>query len=254
MYGEFAQVYDRLMDDVDYDAWAAHYAHLMGLCARPVKRVAECACGTGSLTVRLARMGYEMTGLDLSQAMLERAAEKARHAGVRVTLARQDMRGLTLGRRVDAVLCTCDGVNYLTGEGDAAAFFRAAYAALRPGGGLFFDVSTAHKLRDVLGDAFFGEERDDVCYLWQSRYDAAARVAEMDVTFFVREADGRYRRFRELHRQRAYETEELEAALRAGGFCGVRIYGGQTLQAPCAQDERIHLAAFRPPETEEESV
>ena len=126
MYGEFAQVYDRLMDDVDYDAWAAHYAHLMGLCARPVRRVAECACGTGSLTVRLARMGYEMTGLDLSQAMLERAAEKARHAGVRVTLARQDMRGLTLGRRVDAVLCTCDGVNYLTGEGDAAAFFRAA--------------------------------------------------------------------------------------------------------------------------------
>ena len=75
MYGEFAQVYDQLMDDVDYDAWAAHYARLMGLCARPVRRVAECACGTGSLTVRLARMGYEMTGLDLSQAMLERAAE-----------------------------------------------------------------------------------------------------------------------------------------------------------------------------------
>ena len=51
--------------------------------------------------------------------------------------------------------------------------------ALRPGGGLFFDVSTAHKLRDVLGNAFFGEERDDVCYLWQNRYDGAARTVEM---------------------------------------------------------------------------
>ena len=141
MYGAFASVYDALMDTVDYAAWAAYYKTLMEKCRVPAKgRVVECACGTGSLTLPLRRMGYQMTGADASEEMLAAAMEKARTAGVMIPFVRQDMRQLTVPRRVDCVLATCDGVNYLTSPEDVRAFFAAAFAALKPGGALIFDA------------------------------------------------------------------------------------------------------------------
>ena len=161
MYDDFASVYDTLMDDFDYDEWSRHYLRLIRLATGELpRRAAECACGTGSLTVRLAQSGMAMTGVDLSAAMLRQAEKKARDYGVEAAFVRQDMKKLTLPRRVGAVLATCDGVNYLTTPEDVRAFFGAAYRNLLPGGALCFDCSTRHKLEDVMGDAFFGEERD----------------------------------------------------------------------------------------------
>lgn len=247
MYEDFAGVYDALMDDYDYEAWSAYYLRLM----RDVQgnlpvRAAECACGTGSLTVRLARAGVRMIGVDSSRAMLRRAEEKGRAWGVDVAFVCQDMRRLALPRRMSAVLATCDGVNYLTREEDVLAFFSAAYAALLPGGKLCFDCSSRHKLEDVVGDAFFGEERDGVTTLWKNRLNREAHVVTMDVTFFAREEDGRYRRFREEHRQRAHSEEELRAWLKKAGFEQIQTYGEMRENAPCAHDLRIHYVAEKP--------
>ncbi|MDO5298767.1 MAG: class I SAM-dependent methyltransferase [Clostridia bacterium] len=258
MYDDFASVYDRLMDDYDYDAWSMHYLSLI----RDEKgdlpaRAAECACGTGSLTVRFARAGIAVTGVDLSAAMLRRAEEKARRWGVQVPFVRQDMRRLALTRRVGAVMCTCDGVNYLTEPRDVRAFFAAAYAALLPGGTLCFDCSSRHKLEETMGDSFFGEERDGLATLWQNRLNRETHVITMDVTFFVREEDGRYRRFREQHRQRAHSREEITAWLREAGFTHIRAYGEMRLDAPKEGDMRIHFAARKPasaPDRQEEFI
>ncbi len=102
MYTAFARVYDELMDTVDYGAWAARYAALMAACGVPEKaRCVECACGTGNLTVRLKKMGYQITGTDLSEDMLAAAMEKARAAGVAIPFVKQDMCALSVPRRVD---------------------------------------------------------------------------------------------------------------------------------------------------------
>lgn len=150
----------------------------------------ECACGTGSLTLPLQQLGYEMMGIDLSQEMLWQAAQKARKAGFGIPFIRQDMRQLRLHRPVDAVLATCDGVNYLLQDVDAAAFFQSAWEAIKPGGGLFFDVSTPYKLEHLLGSQFMGEDRRDVTYMWQNRYFPERQQVEMHLAIFVKEPDG----------------------------------------------------------------
>ena len=121
MYQSFAGVYDALMAQVDYAAWAEHYHQLMQLCGvKKGARCVECACGTGSITIPLRKMGYQMTGVDLSQEMLWIAAQKARKQGMGLPFIQQDMRKLHLHRQMDAVIATCDGVNYLLNVGPDA--------------------------------------------------------------------------------------------------------------------------------------
>lgn len=57
MYTAFASVYDRLMADVDYLAWARFYHELMERYGVPRGKVCECACGTGSITIALSKDG-----------------------------------------------------------------------------------------------------------------------------------------------------------------------------------------------------
>ena len=171
-YGEFAALYDLLMDDVDYDAWAEYYLALLERAGVAPKRLCDCACGTGAMSVRFARRGIRVTGADLSGEMLEQAQARAREWGVQAMFVRQDMCALTLPRPVDAVVCACDGVNYLLDDARLNAFFRHVRDALRPGGALAFDVSSAYKLEHVLGDNFFGEDREEAAYLWSNRFDA----------------------------------------------------------------------------------
>ena len=244
-YQAFADVYDALMDDVDYDGWANYYVRLLAAAGVAPRTLCDCACGTGSLTVRFAERGVRVTGVDLSGEMLARAQEKARRRGVQAMFVRQDMCALELPRPVDALVCGCDGVNYLLDDGRLNAFFAQARASLKPGGALAFDVSSPYKLEKTLGNGFFGEEREDVAYLWSNRFDPTSRTISMDLTFFVRREDGLYRRFDELHVQKAHEPEKLAELLRTNGFSEIRIFGDRTFDAPAPDAQRIFLLAVR---------
>ncbi len=245
IYGEFADVYDQLMNDYDYDAWSEYYLHLIDPAKsddRPL-RVAECACGTGNLTVRFAKHDCSITGIDASAAMLRVAEQKARQFGVRAALVCADMRQFRLAKPADAVLATCDGVNYLTDEKDVRAFFINARRALRQGGLLCFDLSTRYKLEEMIGNRFLGEERDGIAYLWGNHLDRLRHIITMDITCFVREQDGRYRRFREIHRQRAHSTKEIAEWLHACGFSEIEVFGEMRTNPPEPEDSRIHVRA-----------
>lgn len=246
MYGKFARVYDALMSDVDYAQWAQYYLALAKQSGVTVGHAADCACGTGNLTIALSQSGIRMTGLDLSEDMLQIAAEKARALGMQIPFVRQDMKALRFHRPMDAIFCACDGVNYLVRPQDVQAFFSAAYRALRPGGGFFFDVSTRYKLSYHLGNKCLGCDDEAVSYLWQNHYDADAGILQMDITFFTREADGRYSRFAETHLQRAHHVEELTRWLSGTGFSNISMFGDRTFSCPAEEEQRVHLAAVRP--------
>lgn len=243
----FARVYDALMAQVDYEAWARHYGALMRYAGVPEgARTVECACGSGGITLPLRRMGYRMTGVDLSESMLERAMEKARAAGLSVPFVRQDMCRLAAPRRVDCVLCTCDGVNYLTAPERAEAFFAAAFAALRPGGVLIFDVSTPEKLAGTLGHHTLTCAEDEIAYIWQNTYHEKSACVDMTLSIFEKRPDGAYDRLEERQTQRAHSRAELRSWLEQAGFERVRFFGRMRMTPPRAGDDRWHVAAKKP--------
>ncbi len=245
MYQAFAELYDELMNDVDYESWAEYYTRLLSVYGIRGGKICECACGTGSLTMPLQRRGFSMTGVDISQEMLWQAAQKSRKRGYTIPFVRQDMRALNLHKPMDAVLATCDGVNYLLTEEDLTSFFRAAYRAVRPGGAFIFDVSTPHKLRNVLCGGLLGEDRENITYIWQNTWHEKQQTVEMDLTFFVREKDGMYRRIDEEQRQRAWEMQALKENLWHAGFRAVSIYGDYSLNAAGEKNQRWHVASTR---------
>lgn len=249
MYERFAEVYDSLMNDVDYAAWAAHYASMFEASGIAPHRVLDCACGTGGMTFALYGLGYQMTASDISIEMLSRASDKARRMGIALPFIKQDMRCLKAHKPMDAIVCACDGVNYLLKPSHVEGFMKSARETLRKGGGLFFDVSSAYKLSTVVGDQTFGEDRDSLCYLWQNNYDKETKRSIMELTFFLK-ADGDkgelYECFRETHVQRAYEVDEILSMLKVSGFRDIRAYGGMSLSAPTDVSERIHFAAIAP--------
>lgn len=245
MYQAFAELYDELMNDVDYEGWADHYARLLSIYGVREGKICECACGTGGLTIPLFRRGFQVTGADVSQEMLWQAAQKSRKQGASIPFVRQDMRALNLHRPMDAVLSTCDGVNYLLTEEDLLSFFRSAHRSIRPGGAFLFDVSTPHKLKDILCSGLFGEDREDITYIWQNTWHEKRKTVELDLTFFVRDEDGKYRRIDERQHQRAWDQQTLKETLWHAGFRAVSLYGDYTMNAASDENQRWHVAATR---------
>lgn len=240
-YGGFAAIYDVLMQDVDYASWAEYIASFINSGAR----IAECACGTGELTVRLAAKGLTVTGLDISQDMLRVAQEKSRKLGLNIPFVCQDMRQLALHHPVDAVVCACDGVNYLTCLRDVQAFFSSAYALLKPGGRLLFDVSSRYKLENTLACNTFAEDDGKQAYIWKNNYDDESRLVEMQLSFFVQNG-ALYERFTETHVQRAHSQSELTRALERAGFNDICCYEAFTKNPPSPEAQRLQFAAVRP--------
>ena len=102
--------------------------------------VLELACGTGRLTIPLARDGHVVVGLDTSPDMLAAARRKAREGGLDATFLLGDMRAFDLGRHFALVIISCNSLAHLTETEDVLACLSAVRRHLAPGGKLAFDV------------------------------------------------------------------------------------------------------------------
>ena len=257
-YSKLAKYYDGFMNDVDYSSWAQYVSRLICRAFDAAEdaplsrhiRILECGCGTGNITLPLARMGYEVIAADISEEMLSVAAEKARKAGIRVPFVRMDMTALSAHRRVDAVIACCDCVNYLTSLEHVEAFFASAYSIMKPGGALLFDISSEYKLQTVLGNNAFTDENDNAVYFWQNNYDRQSKLIEMTLEFFIktektRDGESLYARGGEIHIQRAHSAAELVSLLEHVGFARIEVFSAFSFDPPQAESERLQFLAVK---------
>lgn len=209
------------------------------------RRALDLACGTGTLALLLAADGWEVTGVDCSAAMLAEADAKARAAAAQVRFIQGDMRrlaGLVPAAGFDLVTCTYDSLNYMVSEVDLGACFAAAAGALAPGGLYLADLNTRHFLEYDWGDCAIYEQPGYV-QLERSQFDADSVTSTMLLTGFVGDDAGGYERFDEVHRERAYPVETVNALLAQAGLQVEARYDGFTLDPPGPHTQRIYWVA-----------
>lgn len=238
MYNDFAEVYDKLQD-ADYEAFCDYYEEIFKRLGIKPELVLDVACGTGNITIPMAKRGYDMIGLDLSCEMLNIARDKAQNEGLDILFLNQDMCEMELYGTVDAAVCALDGVNYITDKKDLEKFFALINNYLNPGGVFIFDINSVHKLRDILGGNTFVNEEDGIFYVWQSEFSEETRVCDFVLSFFVENDDGSYTRFDEFQQERAYAIEEIKKTATAKGLDVTGVYKDFGFLTAEDSDERI---------------
>ena len=279
-YESFARVYDLFMDNVPYEEWSSYLTGLLreyGICGGTV---AELGCGTGKMTRLLAAAGYDMIGVDNSEEMLEIAREAEYEAdawdetdawdesdesdepmdekkpcgpeepdesdepadrGILYLL--EDMRELELYGSVRAVVSVCDSMNYILEEADLREVFSRVHEYLEEDGVFIFDLNTVYKYRDLLGETTIAENREEGSFIWENYFDEESAVNEYDLTLYIREDGETYRRFEEVHYQRAYDLKTIGRLLADAGMELLAAYDAFTKEPVRDDSERIYVVA-----------
>ncbi len=245
MYQEFAKIYDEFMQTIPYTTWADYVESIWREHGCEPNLVLDLACGTGSLTLELAKRGYEMIGADISFEMLEIAREKAQEEKQDILYLMQDMREFELYGTVDSIVCTCDSLNYILEEDELLQVFKLAENYLDPKGLFVFDLNTEYKYRDVMGEQVFADTTDDAAFIWQNYYYEEEKINEYQVTFFYKDAeeDSVYQRQEEVHYQKAYSIGKVCELLEKCHLKIEGIYDAFTLEPATEQSERICFVA-----------
>ncbi len=241
-YGEFAGVYEALMDNVPYDIWFDRIRELLDQDGIRDGIVAELGCGTGSMTRRLASAGYDMIGIDASPDMLEQAREYSGEDPEGILYLMQDMRSFELYGTVRSVVCCCDSINYITEPEEVGEVFRLVNNYLDPRGLLVMDFHTPYYYGTVLSERTITEVREDVAMIWENE-EAEDGRHRIYLTVFEEQEDGSYERFEEVHEQRGYSMEMLRQLAESAGLVDIHFYDGYTEKPATEQSERIVMTA-----------
>ncbi len=255
-YHDFAGVYDELMDNTPYELWGQRLDDLIrrygvskperdveGLLDSERNLVVDLGCGTGTLTELMYGKGYDMIGVDISEEMLNIAMDKKEKTGDEILYLQQDMRELELYSTVGTVFSVCDSLNYILEEGELTAVFSLVNNYLYPGGIFIFDFNTAYKYREVIGNTTIAENREDCSFIWENFYDPEEDINEYDLTVFVEEEDGRFRRFTENHFQRGYTPEQMKRLVEQSGMTILEMKDADTAGPVTEVSERVYMVA-----------
>ncbi|NLY11401.1 MAG: class I SAM-dependent methyltransferase [Firmicutes bacterium] len=241
-YAHLAQYYDRLMDQ-DYHQWCDY---LLKLCQRIdycPKTVLELGCGTGNISILLATRGLKVTGVDFSEAMLEHAYRKALVTDFDIVFERQDIRELNVPGEYDLVVAACDTLNYITMEEHLASVFLSVHKHCRKDGVFLFDLNSEMKLREIYGNESYSELHSDFAYFWDNSFDEDEKICDMELTFFVQEQDGVYKRVTEHHQQKLWRPETIFKLANKTGWEIINYFGFLTFAEPNLDTERWQFVA-----------
>lgn len=104
-------------------------------------------------------------------------------------------------------------------------------------------MNTVFKYETLLGNEIIAENREEGSFIWENYYDAKERLNEYDLTLFVKEEQGLFRKYEETHYQRAYPLERIKACIHEAGMEFVCAYDAFTKDMPREDSERIYVIA-----------
>lgn len=223
-----------LYEDADfYDTEFASRDHELPFFLEQARRasgpVLEIACGTGRLTLPIAAARIDVTGLDVSLPMLEKAKQKAAERGLHIPWVHQDCRAIALPRRFALIFSATNAMQHLLDVDSAHAFLTSARDALTPDGVLLIDVFNPDPAKLA--------RRSEVRYLHKtittddgaairveasSSYRAQSQVLHFDLFYAI---EGREIRRKQVN-MRCFFPEELLALIKLAGLEVIDRLGG----------------------------
>lgn len=240
MYHILAGVYDKLQD-INYEAFVDYYEKVFRKFGIKPELVLDLGCGTGNITVPMAKRGYDMIGLDASPEMLEIATQKSKAENLDILYLFQDMTSFELYGTVGAMVCALDGVNYLTEDGQLEDMLKLLHYYLEPGGLLIFDLNTEYKFRNILDGQTFVYDEDDAYCVWSNEYDNEEKICYFDLNFFLKNEDGSYTRQDEYQQERVYSIEEIKETVERCNLKCVGVFDNLTFDEPKENSDRVFV-------------
>ena len=253
-YTGFARVYETFMDNIPYEEWTTYITGLLreyGVASGSL--ICELGCGTGSMTRRLAKEGFDMIGIDLSEEMLDITRYEHPEESGDILYLNQDMREFELFGTVAAVVSVCDSMNYITSEEELLQVFRLVNNYLDPGGCFIFDMKTEYHYDVLMGNRTIVDNREECSLIWENFYDKKTGMNQYDITIYAKaefeedeaeeEMPPLFERMEESHVQRAYTVEKIISLLEMAGLEFVAVYGDGTKEAPKPDSGRVYFVA-----------
>lgn len=154
------------------------------------------------------------------------------------------MREFELYGTVKAVVSICDSINYILEEDDLREVFSLVNNYLDPKGMFIFDLNTKYKY-EQMGETTIAENREEASFIWDNYYDLEEEINEYELAIFIPEGEDSdlYRKFEEVHYQRAYDLAAICRLLEEAGMEFVTAYDAFTKDAPRPESERIYVVA-----------
>lgn len=239
-FGAVAPFYDELMRAVPYEMWVSYYLLLLAHQDAHPRKVLDVCCGTGTMCEMLAKQGFQMTGLDLSAGMIDAAQKKAARKKLPIRYEVADAANFNLDEKFEAALSFFDSLNNILEPEELQSALCSVAKHLLPGGSWIFDLNTAYAFDADLFDQENLGSKSRLKYLWRGDWNSKTRIITVDMHFW---RDGR--EFREVHRQRAYEEDEVREMLRIAGFGNVHVFHSYTLNPPRHKSDRLHYTATK---------
>ena len=218
-YTRLAGVYDEIVVDPCHGAYASFLHELWSDDERGVRNVLDVCCGTGLLAAELAPLGYQVVGLDGSEAML---AHARRRLGPEVRLVRSTLPTLAVTGEYDAAVCTFDGLNYLA-PADLRSTFAALSLRIRPAGWLVFDVHTDAMMALTISRPVVHGEEAEHRFVISSVVDTRARTCDTRIEIDPLDGGGA---FTEHHRQHFHRAADMRSSLVDAGFAVTAVRDG----------------------------
>ena len=235
-YRALARIYDEFNESAGCERLCALADDVFKTHANKI--VLDAGCGTGALSVMLARLGYDVIGADISEAMLAVAQQKAAEAGVNVLFILQDICELDLYGTVGGVLCARDTLNHIEPQRLREAIHRLTLF-LEQGGALVFDVNTVYKHAKVLADNSFVYESASSLVAWRNCYSPKVKRVALSVDVFTETESGLYERGSDEFYEYDTDPEELISLIEENGMSVERVLDGESLGEPGERSERL---------------
>ena len=213
--GLHARLYDVVYADKPYRDEAQFVDTLLRNAGVSGGRLLDVACGTGRHASKFDELGWEVTGVDISEELLEHARRNVPDA----RFVQQDMRRLELaGERFAAITCLFDSIGYAVDDKDIVATLKAFRRHLEANGAVVLEFLHAPTLLREASPlrvrTFTLPGGDELLRISRTRLDERRSVMEVDFELLELHADGRYIRWSESHTNRFLSLDEMEAFLR----------------------------------------